>query len=124
VGIDPIYVTWTSQGAASAARVMPALLSVDASGGDLLPGADNTLSITVRNPRQDRPFEVALEFSASTRLATKIAPQSAKITIPAGGSTSVPFTVTLGAADRPLALPCWWTVFPDINVDALKPAAF
>lgn len=122
-GSDPVFVTWTSPGAAGAVRVMPPLLTVDAT-QTLLPGAENPLSVTVRNARADQALDVELSFSAKTRLPTKVEPASRKLTIPAGGSVLVPFTVTLGRADQPLGLPAWWTVFTDVDAAALKPAQF
>ncbi|MFA6960145.1 MAG: hypothetical protein WC205_05280 [Opitutaceae bacterium] len=120
-GMDPVFVTWTSPGAAVATHVMPPLLTVDAT-QPLLPGTANPLSVTVRNARADQPLDIELGFTAGTRLATKVEPANRKLTIPAGGSVQVPFTVTLGGADQPLGLPAWWTVFTDIDAAALKPA--
>lgn len=122
VGVDPVYLTWTSSGSSGDARVMPPLLSADAS-EPLLPGARNLLPVVVRNPRTDHPLEVELEFSATTRLATTVEPKSAKVTVPAGGSLRVPFVLTLGAADSPLSMPGWWTVFTDVDLAAIAPAA-
>lgn len=121
VGIDPVYVEWTSRGTAADARVMPPLLSVDAT-APLLPGADNALALTVRNPRQDRALDVELDLSVKTRLGAKVAPATTKVSIPAGGVTRVPFSIHLDRADRPLAMPAWWTVFTDVDRSALTPA--
>lgn len=121
VGVDPVFVTWTSPGAATDARVMPALLTVDAS-QPLIPGAANPLVVVVRNPQPDKPLDVELSFTAQSRLPVKAEPAVQTITLPAGGSVNVPVTISLGQADRPLGLPSWWTVFTDIDAAALTPA--
>ena len=121
VGVDPVFVTWTSPGAATDARVMPALLTVDAS-QPLIPGAANPLVVVVRNPQPDKPLDVELSFIAQSRLPVKTEPAVRAITLPAGGSVNVPVTISLGQADRPLGLPSWWTVFTDIDAAALTPA--
>lgn len=119
-GIDPVYLSWTSPGSANEARVLPSLLAID-TGGPLLPGADNRLVATIRNPRADRPADVEATFAVRSRLGARITPERGRWTIPAGGSVQAPLVVTLDRADRPLALPAWWTVFTDVDPEALTP---
>lgn len=120
-GIDPIYLTWVSPDAAGEVRVLPSLLRID-TGGALLPGADNRLVATLRNPRADRAVEVEATFAVRSRLHATVTPAAGKWTIPAGGSVQAPLVVTLDQADRPLGLPAWWTVFTDIDPEALASA--
>ncbi len=120
VGIDPMFVTWTSSGAASVARVMPPLITVNGA-EPLLVGATTRVPVTVRNPQQDQPVDVELTFEANSRLSAKVEPAAKKLTIPAGGSVDAPVAVTTGKAEHPLGLPQWWTVFTDVDTAALTP---
>ncbi|AHF90471.1 hypothetical protein OPIT5_09930 [Opitutaceae bacterium TAV5] len=124
VGIDPVYLTWISPAAAAdtaAVRVMPSLLSVDTT-APLLAGADNPLTVTVRNPHPDKPLSVTLSAEARARVAARIEPARHSVTLPVGEAVTLPLSLGLEPARQPLALPRWWTVFTDIDPARITPA--
>ncbi len=120
VGIEPVFVSWQSNGPSALVAVAPSLLTVRAE-EPLLVGATTGISVLARNP--DTRAQVAeIRVTPFARVPIKASVSPAKITLPADGEpTNARISVSVSRSDLPLALPTWWKVFTDIDVAKLPP---
>ena len=122
VGDEPVYLTWNSPGGAEAVEVVQPLLTVQ-NQQPLLAGQTTPLTLLARNPT-DKPLRATLKIEVSSRLPLQVAPATRTIELAPGATQTVEIDATLGRADAPLALPRWWKVFLDPDLDKLSAADY
>jgi len=120
VGLDPIYLAWSSPGEAGAVAIATPLLGIHVSDA-LLAGAGTPIALTLRSPEQ-KPLEVELTMDVQARLPVKAEPAKTTVTIAPDQAVQLPVIVQTGASTDTLRLPMWWKVFLNLDHDRFTPA--
>ncbi len=124
VGIDPVYLTWTSPGTAADAGTAPPALGPGEAGPFLARG-DNEAAWLVRNDTDDTlNATLAVEVFGGVPMRAAGVPRSLSL----APHTSERVAVAVRTDGEPtLGAPAWWHVFTGLDataVDRLAPSAF
>ena len=122
VDTTPIYLSWSSPGAASSVQVAPPLLSLS-NPQELLAGQTTPLVLVARNPTAE-PINAELTVESASRLPLQVTPTKRTLTLAPGASQTIELSATLGQTSAPLALPKWWKVFLSPDRAKLTDASF
>jgi len=117
VGTDPVYLSWSSSGAAALVEAVPPPISAPGV-AVLLPGAPNPIAFTASAP-DDRPADAEIVAEVRSPLPLTAAPTVRKIALRPGQPAPGTVDVRVPREAVPPALPRWWKVFPDVDFTRL-----
>jgi hypothetical protein len=120
VGQDPVFLTWHSPGGADAVQAQRSNLRITES-PRLLPGVPTRAAVVVVNPGGE-PLEVQLSAEARVLdpVGVDVTPSHQTLTVAPGEQQIADLAVT-ATGHLPPAMPTWWRVFLDVDVDRMTP---
>ncbi|XHR27411.1 MAG: hypothetical protein ACFUZC_15870 [Chthoniobacteraceae bacterium] len=118
LGLDPVYLTWNSQGPLTSVKELPPILSVRPV--PMVAGADNHFSITVQNPSEEA-LDATITVEPRLRIATVEPVIRIEQKLPVGQPLKVPLNVRLKTSNDVLRLPIWWKIFLDADFAKCTP---
>ena len=120
VGIDPVFVSWTSGGSLAAVKTVDSTIAADMP-SPVFTGMPNVGYIVVRNPSPE-PLNATVTLEAYSRVGIKVQPASIPVELKPGETKRVRVSLTLGEANSPLRLPRWWRVFTHTSLEKVDMA--
>jgi hypothetical protein len=120
VGESPRFLRWASAETDDVVATDPGFVPSPRS-IELVPGRENRVAITVRNPWAEA-MSGRLSVASTSSTALRIEPSSREVELGPGESKEVGFAVTSGARASGLAWPTAWTVFARVAPEAVEQA--
>ena len=120
VGIDPVFVSWTSDGSLAAVKTVDSMIAADMP-SPAFTGMTNVGYVVVRNPSAEALI-ATVTLEAYSRVGIKVQPANIPVELKPGETKRVPVSLTLGEANSPLRLPRWWRVFTHTSPDKVDMA--
>jgi len=118
VGVDPVYLVWSSDRPADAVSLTPPALALHLD--EPLPtGHASAVPVVVRNPGES-PMTARVKVEADARVPVMLGDYEQTVTLSAGERRRIDVPLRIGESNAPLDLPRWWRVFPDADPERMS----